>query len=103
MAAGSYNWGLYAELLEMSKKHELKVQGVKGHGWLNLWWLGFFIFEFLWLLFFFFFFFGFIAEILLLVFCLGFIVMVAKIFWHDSWVQHVLLGGCSGFQLVVGG
>ena len=52
---------------------------------------------------FFFFFFGFIAEILLLVFCLGFIVMVAKIFWHDSWVQHVLLGGCSGFQLVVGG
>ena len=77
MAAGSYNWGGYAELPEMAKKHGLKVQTVKGHGWLNLWWLGFFIFEFLWLLVFFFFFFffclGFIAEILLLVFCLGFI------------------------------
>ena len=63
MAAGSYNWGVYVELLEMAKKHELKVQGVKGHGWLNLWWLGFFIFEFLWLLVFFCL--GFIAEILL--------------------------------------
>ena len=29
----------------MAKKHGLKVQAVKGHGW-----LGFFIFEFLWLL-----------------------------------------------------
>ena len=85
MAAGSYNWGVYVELLEMAKKHELKVQAVKGHGWLNLWWLGFFIFEFLWLLVFFFFF-GFIAEILLLVFCLGFIATVAKFFWRDSWV-----------------
>ena len=33
---------------------------------------------------FFFFLFGFIAEILLLVFCLGFIAMVAKFFWRDS-------------------
>ena len=32
-------------MLEMAKKHGLKVQAVKGH-----WWLGFFIFEFLWLL-----------------------------------------------------
>ena len=62
--------------LQFHWKHELKVQAVKGHRWLNLWWLDFFIFEFLWLLVFFFFFFfclGFIAKILLLVFCLGFI------------------------------
>ena len=62
MAAGSYNWGVYAKLLEMAKKHELKVQAVKGHGWLNLWWLGFFIFEFLWLLVFFFFFLGLLLK-----------------------------------------
>ena len=40
-AARSYNWGGYVELLKMAKKHGLKVQAVKGHGWLNLWWLGF--------------------------------------------------------------
>ena len=94
---GSCNWGGYAELLEMAKKHRLKVQAVEGNGWLNLWWLGFFIFELLWLLVFFFLWGGGgFAEILLLVFCLGFINEILLR------VRHVLLGGCSGFGLVVG-
>ena len=49
---------------------------------------------------------GFIAEIFWLVFLFrvywcDFIAMVAKIFWRDSWVRHILLGGCSRFGLVV--
>ena len=35
MVAGTKNRGGYAELLEMAKKHGLKVQAVKGHGWLG--------------------------------------------------------------------
>ena len=58
-----------------------------------MWWLGFFIFEFLWLLVFFCL--GFIAEILLLVFfCLGFIDEILLQWWLNfSCMVHGLACG----------